>query len=114
MSGEHLMPAAPPGFETCRVHDGSQDLMATGAARQVTHLVALDAKGSNGGRPTVCGLSRFDRRDDHHRVVRRADLSGWSMGGGVSGPGVVQVACEGCFDPAAQAAGAPGRGPDRG
>lgn len=85
------MPKAPAGFEACRVHDGRQSLLADGATRQVTHLVALDENGSNGGRPTVCGLTRFDTGG------RPADLPGWSMGGGVFGPGVTQERCEACW-----------------
>lgn len=89
------MPTPPPGFAACRVHNGRQDLLAQGATRQTTHLVALDEKGSNGGRPTVCGLTRFDTRNDQHEIIRPADLPGWSMGGGVSG--VEQVECESCW-----------------
>lgn len=86
------MPVAPAGFVACRVHDGRQSLLADAATRQVTHLVALDGLGSNGGRPTVCGLTRFDQ------WPIRADLPGWSMGmGGISGPGVIQERCEGCW-----------------
>lgn len=100
---EH-MPKPPNGYATCRVHDGEQKLLALGARRQVTHLVALDEVGSNGGRPTVCGLTRFDKRNEQYEVVRPADLPGWSMGGGVYGPGVKQARCWACFDLASTAA----------
>lgn len=58
------MPAPPTGVAACRVSDGEQKLIPVGATRQVTHLVTLDADGNNGGRPTVCGLTRFDQRND--------------------------------------------------
>lgn len=97
---ECAMPRAPKGYVACRVHDGTQDLWAAGAARQITHLVALDERGSNGGRPTVCGLTRFDERGTDYVVTRPADLPGWSMGdGGVRGPLVEQVRCPECFAP---------------
>lgn len=82
------MPKPPPGFEACRV----------GSSPQVTHLVLLDSKGSNGGRPTMCRLTRFPTRDPETRQeLLAADLPGWSMGGGVCGPGVEQVECPGCY-----------------
>ena len=96
MSGD-AMPKPPKGYAACRVHDGKQDLWAEGAVRQVTHLVALDDRGNNGGRPTVCGLTRFPDRAEDYTVTRPADLPGWSMGGGVYGPGVEQVKCEACW-----------------
>ncbi len=95
------MPPAPAGFVACRVHDGDQKLLALGARRQVTHLVRLDEKGSNGGRPTVCGLSRFPSTEwvDGEQRTRPPDLPGWGMGGsGVYGPGIVQERCEACFE----------------
>lgn len=89
MSTPHEMPEPLPGHETCRTSSGST---------QTTHLVSLDEYGSNGGRPTVCGLSRFDRYSaDGRRIPGTADLPGWSMGGGISGPGVVQIQCPGCY-----------------
>lgn len=91
MTTLHAMPDPLPGHEACRTWDG-------GGRSQTTHLVALDEKGSNGGRPTVCGLSRFDRySSDGRSIPGTADLPGWSMGGGLSGPGVIQVRCPGCY-----------------
>lgn len=82
------MPEPPAGFEACRV----------GYSPQVTHLVELDEAGSNGGRPTVCALTRFDTWDAQTRqILRKADLPGWGMGGGVSGGSIVQVRCPGCW-----------------
>ena len=83
-------PKAPKGYVACRV---------IGRNNTHTHLVALDADGSNGGRPTVCGLTRFDDRDPKtHAVIRRADLPGWGMGdSGVQGTGVTQTKCGACF-----------------
>jgi hypothetical protein len=47
------------------------------------HLVTGTANGTPG--PTLCGIDRF------------ADGSpGWSMGGGVTGPGMVHTPCPGC------------------
>ena len=97
MSAVEPLPRPPQGYAACRVHDGTQDLWAVGASRQTTHLVALDAGGSNGGRPTVCGLTRFDQRNAQYEIVRKADIGGWAMGGGVHGPGVEQIRCPGCW-----------------
>jgi hypothetical protein len=92
------MPKPPKGFAACRTSNGAQKLIPVGATRQTTHLVALGGNGSNGGRATVCGLTRFPLRGaDGRTVIKEADLPGWSMGGGVSGPGVVQYRCEGCW-----------------
>lgn len=81
------MPKPPAGFEACRV----------GSGPQVTHLVLCDSKG-NGGRPTMCRLTRFDTKDrETGKVLLRADLPGWSMGGGVSGPSVEHIECPECY-----------------
>ena len=71
-------PTAP-----CRVYDN--------AGTQVTHLVRRKANGGTGG-DTLCGLTRFDNPE----TGQVADLPGWSIGGGVFGPNVKQVECEGC------------------
>lgn len=86
----HEKPKAPVEFVACRSF--KQDV-------QTTHLVALDEQGSNGGRPTVCGLTRFDDRDpDGRPIPNTAGLPGWGMGySGISGPGVTQVPCERCY-----------------
>lgn len=82
------MPEPPAGYAACRV----------GSLRQITHLVILDSEGSNGGRPTMCRLTRFDTRDPGTGArLLLADLPGWSMGGGVEGPGVEQVKCPDCW-----------------
>ncbi|WGX98748.1 hypothetical protein [Nocardioides sp. L-11A] len=97
---EHIpMPKAPDGFVACR----------TGSRPQVTHLVILDSQGSNGGRPTMCRLTRFPILDPHTReVLLDADLPGWGMGdSGVTGPAVQQVKCPGCWDRAAEVCRAP-------
>lgn len=90
MPGDLPPVGAPPGYTTCNVYRANV---------QTTHLVALDDEGRNGGRPTVCGLTRFGRRDpDTYVEIEPPDLPGWSMGrGGVFGPGVAQVPCEACF-----------------
>lgn len=88
MADHTPMPDPPAGFAACRVD----------YSPQITHLVILDSKGSNGGRPTMCRLTRFDTRDPETReVLLPADLPGWSMGGGVYGPGVEQVRCQECW-----------------
>lgn len=88
-SGEYeRMPKPPQGFAACRI----------GSPRQVTHLVILDSTGSNGGRPTLCRLTRFPTRGKDGEVLLDADLPGWSMGGGVEGPGVEQIECDDCYD----------------
>ena len=87
------MPLAPAGFVACRV---------IGRGHLLSHLVALDEKGRKGGRPTVCGLTRFDRWENGHPVPGTADLPGWGMGdSGVTGRGVIQIRCVACFDHAA-------------
>lgn len=89
------MPEPPEGYAACR----------TGYSPQVTHLVILDSQGSNGGRPTMCRLTRFPTLDPHTgKVLLRADLPGWSLGGGVSGPRVQQVECPDCYTRAAEGA----------
>lgn len=84
-------PPAPKGFVACRVILPHATL---------THLVELDEKGSNGGRPTMCGLTRFDDRDSDGRPIpHTAGLPGWGMGdSGISGPGVDQIKCGGCYE----------------
>jgi hypothetical protein len=47
------------------------------------HLVRQTAHGTPG--PTLCGVDRF-----------APNGAGWSIGGGVSGPGVTHEPCEGC------------------
>lgn len=88
----HALPAAPAGFDACRS-------MLNGGRAQITHLVALDESGSNGGRPTACGLTRFDDvTPDGRRIPDTAGLPGWGMGNsGVSGPGVEQEQCSACY-----------------
>lgn len=82
------MPRPPEGFAACQV----------GSGPQVTHLVILDTKGSNGGRPTLCRLTRFPTRGTDGEVLLDADLPGWSMGGGYEGPGVRQIECDDCYE----------------
>lgn len=83
------MPPAPAGFVACRV---------IGRHSLKTHLVALDAEGSNGGRPTMCGLTRFDTFVDGKAIPGTAGIPGWGMGNsGVTGPGVEQHKCFECF-----------------
>ena len=94
------MPKPPTGYAACRVHDGTQALIADDWTVQVTHLVKLDERGSNGGRPTLCGLTRFPAyeiaTDGSYGECRPADLPGWSMGGGASGPNIKQKMCAEC------------------
>lgn len=87
------LPRPPVGFQACNVHDGRQDLWAAGATRQVNHLVAVPTSG-----PTLCGLTRFGKD---------ADLTGWSMGGGVSGPTIEQAPCETCWAAATSTTSSP-------
>lgn len=86
---------APRGFACCNVY---RDRC------QTSHLVMVQVKGFSKCTPgpTLCGLSRFDEHDpETNRVTRKADLPGWSINGGVSGGGIVQVACESCWVAAA-------------
>lgn len=77
------IPKAPEGFATCN---------AGGGWVQTNHLVRDTGRGTPG--PTLCGLTRFDSEpgaDD-------ADIRGWSIGGGLEGPGVEQVKCYPCWN----------------
>lgn len=47
------------------------------------HLVRETNRGTPG--PTLCGIDRFAK-----------DAPGWSVGGGVSGPGITHTPCGGC------------------
>lgn len=49
----------------------------------MAHLVRATQRGTPG--PTLCGYDRFAK-----------DGPGWSVGGGISGPGIVHTPCEGC------------------
>ena len=51
------------------------------------HLVRAAKRGTPG--PTLCGIDRF-----------HPESAGWSVGGGISGPGVVHRPCDGCADAA--------------
>lgn len=48
------------------------------------HLVRQKACGGTPG-PTLCGIDRFAE-----------DAPGWSVGGGLSGPGITHAPCPGC------------------
>jgi hypothetical protein len=47
------------------------------------HLVRSTERGTPG--PTLCGIDRF-----------HPDTAGWSVGGGLSGPGITHERCPGC------------------
>lgn len=79
----------PPGFQTCNVYRPG-----VGESVQTNHLVRWVGTGTPG--PTMCGLTRFDSA----MGAQDADLPGWSMGGGVFGPKVRQVACPDCWEAA--------------
>lgn len=49
----------------------------------LVHLVRCTSTGTPG--PTLCGINRFAK-----------DGPGWSVGGGISGPDIPQVPCQGC------------------
>jgi hypothetical protein len=53
------------------------------------HLVTATSKGTPG--PTLCGIDRFSNDE-------RA--AGWSLGGGIGGPGIEHKPCAGCADEA--------------
>lgn len=53
------------------------------------HLVRGTSRGMPG--PTLCGIDRFAK-----------DAPGWSVGGGVSGPGITNEPCAGCVTVAAK------------
>src|SRR5581483_6975157 len=49
------------------------------------HLIRATGRGTPG--PTLCGIDRF-----------HPDSAGWSVGGGLSGPGIAHKPCPGCAD----------------
>ena len=51
------------------------------------HLITATDRGTPG--PTLCGIDRF-----------REDSAGWSVGGGISGPGIAHKPCRACADKA--------------
>jgi hypothetical protein len=51
------------------------------------HLITATTRGTPG--PTLCGLDRFHPQS-----------AGWSVGGGISGPGIVHKPCPGCAEAA--------------
>lgn len=82
------VPAEEPvtGLATCQMGRPGDDYTLIPSTIQRSyhvHLVRGTATGTPG--PTLCGIDRF-----------AADAAGWSMGGGIHGPGVVQVPCAGC------------------
>lgn len=105
-SDPHTMPRPPAGFVACRSFSRNT---------QTTHLVTLDERGRNGGRPTACGLTRFDDFTPEGRPIPgTAGLPGWGLGdSGVSGPGVAQVPCKDCYSVAGETAGMRQQGEER-
>ncbi|QGH74548.1 hypothetical protein HYQ03_gp61 [Arthrobacter phage Kuleana] len=67
---------------TCQFSWGG--LFSTNAVDPKIHLVRMTATAGFAG-PTLCGIDRFDK-----------DGPGFSMGGGVTGPGIAPVPCPGC------------------
>ncbi|MDQ0376569.1 hypothetical protein [Amycolatopsis thermophila] len=53
----------------------------------LVHLVRGTERGTPG--PTLCGIDRF-----------APDAPGWSVGGGVTGPGMVHTPCSSCVETA--------------
>lgn len=53
------------------------------------HLIRFTNRGTPG--PTLCGIDRFAK-----------DGPGWSVGGGMTGPGIVHTPCGRCVEVAAQ------------
>ena len=49
------------------------------------HLITATDGGTPG--PTLCGIDRFHEEN-----------AGWSVGGGISGPGITHEPCPGCAD----------------
>ena len=49
------------------------------------HLITATDRGTPG--PTLCGIDRFHE-----------DNAGWSVGGGIGGPGITHKPCPGCAD----------------
>jgi hypothetical protein len=52
----------------------------------LVHLVRTNKRAGTPG-PTLCGIDRF-----------APGSPGWSVGGGVTGPGYVHVPCDGCVE----------------
>jgi hypothetical protein len=56
-------------------------------ADSLVHLVRGTVSGTPGA--TLCGIDRFAK-----------DAPGWSVGGGIDGPGMVHTPCPGCVEAA--------------
>lgn len=71
------------GLSTLQFHWGG--LFDSKPTDHLVHLVRSTRTGTPG--PTLCGIDRFDK-----------DGPGWSVGGGVTGPGIRHDPCPGCVD----------------
>jgi hypothetical protein len=74
-------------LHTLQFHWGG--LFDSKPADGLAHLVRVTKRGTPG--PTLCGIDRFGKNGP-----------GWSVGGGVSGPGITHTPCEGCVTYARQ------------
>lgn len=54
------------------------------------HLAGPSETGGTG--PILCGFNRFQRDEDGHYAI------GFSVGGGITGPGIEHDVCTGCVD----------------
>lgn len=71
-------------LETLQFHRGG--LVTSVPTDNLIHLVRRRAGGGTPG-PTLCGIDRFAK-----------EAPGWSVGGGVTGPGIDLKPCGGCAD----------------
>lgn len=69
---------------TLQFHSGG--LLDSEPVDDCSHLVRMNARGGTPG-PTLCGIDRF-----------APNCSGWSVGGGITGPCVVHKPCSGCAE----------------
>lgn len=72
------------GLRTLQFHNGGL-FDPSPVDGYAVHLVLSTARGTPG--PTLCGIDRFAE-----------DCPGWSVGGGVSRPGITHTACPGCAE----------------
>ena len=86
------------GYETLQFHRGG--LFDGEPTEEVIHLVRCTRRGTPG--PTLCQIGRFaadaSALAEHVRVYFGA--SGWSVGGGISGPKYKFEACDPCVQAA--------------
>lgn len=78
------------GYKTIQFHDGGlfDAEVSTIAPFSATHLAPTIATGTGA---ILCGIDRHAKT-----MADGTRIPGWSVGGGVSGPGIKVIRCEAC------------------